>query len=341
MTPLLKWTTPLVCLVGTLASAPPVCAADALAGPPVKRLTAMSMPVGGGVYAEAAKGLLPSRMEGFTLVNASGLDAAPAEENAAEDTEALSESDGVVGDAPEERSIAEQAREAALAFNLVAAAELWRRAADSALKTEEMLLAPRRTAKLMLEAGAAAVAADERDLALVYFRKSIALDGDISPGPDISPDAKELFQQAVSVGPLVLEAPRESVLERVCEAQQVAGILWTAVGVENGEWVVLFKKFIKGEAVGEVETKRFAAPLTDTQIAAEQRRFERLAVGARPPVPQADDTTPKPPVIAKRPWYKKWWFYTAVGAVLIVGGAVGVGVWAASQPDTVDATLHY
>ena len=304
-------------------------------GPPSKRLAVISMPAGNDAHAEAARKLLPSKIGGYSVVTAKPSQAA----TSSEDTEPDQAPDGGVDS---DNSIAEQAREAALAFDLVTAAELWRRAADSALKTEAPLLAPKRTASLLLEAAAAAVAAGETDLALVYFRKSIAVDSSITPGPEISPNAKSIFEQAVLEGPLVLDAPRESVLESVCDTLHVDGVVWASVGVENGEWIVQFKRFITGEAMGEVETRRYTSPLTNAQIADERSRFRRIVVGpsaSKPTTPTAGTGENADP--NRKPWYKKWWFYTAVGAVLIAGGAIGVGVWAASQPETVDATLHY
>ncbi|MCK5795662.1 MAG: tetratricopeptide repeat protein [Deltaproteobacteria bacterium] len=50
-----------------------------------------------------------------------------------------------------------------------------------------------------------------------------------------------------------------------------------------------------------------------------------------PPFVQPDPPeTPKPKVAASSPFYKKWWFWTAVG-VVVVGTATGVGVAAANS----------
>lgn len=314
--------------------------------PKLKRLSVVSQPAGVTRHASAAKQLLPEKVAGYEIVPldlTAGVEINLTPNRAlgtAEDTDTQEAADGGT---PSEKSTAEAARDAALAFDLVTAAELWRRAADTAFKTTDVVLRPRQTAALLLEAGAAAAAADETDLAILSFRRSIAVDGDILPGPEISPAAQTLFRQAVAAGPLLPEAPGETVLEEICEVAHTDGIVWVGVGVENGEWIVLFKRFMRGESVGEVETRRYAAPPAPEELDAERLRFEKIAAGRLAVVEPPKSVTPKDPktLNAKKHWYQKWWFYTAVGAVLIAGGAVGVGVWAASQPETVDATLHY
>ena len=317
---------------------------------PKRRLSIVSTPAGSGPYAQAARDLSPVSVIGFSLV--------PLEQDSASETQmpdaGLSDDTDFDADAawPEsdtdgEKSVAEQAREAALAFDLVAAAELWRREADRVLRTADTVLFPRRTAETLMEAGAASAAAGETDLALAYFRKSIAVDGDIEPGPEISPDAKALFRRAVAEGPSVPEPPRQAVLKAICDAEGTDGVLWTAVGMDNGEWTVLFRTYRRrgGESAGEVEMRRYAAPLDKSETTAERARLEQIAavrpVGVVAPSPALPNKETSQTDEVRKPWYKKWWFYTAVGGVLIAGGVVGVAVWAASREETAEITVNY
>lgn len=51
------------------------------------------------------------------------------------------------------------------------------------------------------------------------------------------------------------------------------------------------------------------------------------------PAAEQTPTTSDAPVVGKRPLYKKWWLWTAVGGVLVVGVAVGVGVGLTASRD--------
>jgi tetratricopeptide (TPR) repeat protein len=55
---------------------------------------------------------------------------------------------------------------------------------------------------------------------------------------------------------------------------------------------------------------------------------------APPPEAAAASVTiehPAPPATAKKPLYKKWWLWTAVGGVVVVGAAIGLGVGLSSS----------
>jgi tetratricopeptide (TPR) repeat protein len=52
----------------------------------------------------------------------------------------------------------------------------------------------------------------------------------------------------------------------------------------------------------------------------------------QPTQPQLVATTPAPPA-EKRPLYKKWWLWTAVGGAIVVGGVVAIAVAATTPKD--------
>lgn len=254
--------------------------------------------------------------------------------------------DGGVGDdyrGEAEPEIAEQAREAALAFDLVLAAELWRRAADELIASESVVFFPERVARTLLEAGAASVAAGERDLALDYFRKAIAIDGDVSPGPEISPDATDLFEKGRALGPALLSIPKDEVLEKISAALGVDGLVWVATGRDGGQWVVSFKLYISGETSSELETRRYPMSFSDKTAKSERHRFggiiARKLLGAALIIEPTVRIRPLETVVSK-PWYRKWWVYV-IGGALIAGGAAGVATWWALQPKETTVTVQY
>ena len=65
------------------------------------------------------------------------------------------------------------------------------------------------------------------------------------------------------------------------------------------------------------------------ELTREQKRHSDLLLGTKKPL------GPKP-IPKKKPFYKKWWFWTVVGAV-VVGTGAGIGVGVSSQDDRVPA----
>ena len=73
----------------------------------------------------------------------------------------------------------------------------------------------------------------------------------------------------------------------------------------------------------------------------ERSRFEELIAHKLfgPPKPK-----PKVEVVAsktKKPWYKKWWVYTAIGGVVAIGAATGIGLYFSLRKDETDVVVHY
>jgi hypothetical protein len=312
------------------------------AGEKQVNLLLVSTPFGEGESARIARALLPESGRGPDFIPISRVDG---DRPGSGVSDGGTEADGGVGWAPEEvdPEIAEQAREAALRFNLVLAAELWRRAADDLVASDAVVFHPKKVARVLMEAGAASSAAGERDLSLDYFRKAIAVESDIRPGPEISPDAKRLFGTARRLGPILLEMPRETVLADICEMVEADGMIWVAAGRDGDAWVVSFKLYVAGSAATELETRRHETPLDDQKIEAEQKRLQGLV--ARKLL--GDESGPKPIVqiglmetTVTKPWYRKWWVYVIGGAV-IAGGAAGITTWLMLQPKEATVTAHY
>ena len=237
----------------------------------------------------------------------------------------------------------EEAREAALAFNLVLAAALWRKEADVLLGSDALLLNPKGVADSLMETGAACAEAQERDLSLFYFRKAIAVDSDVHPGPSISPDAKRIFENARRQGPLLLDIPREPVLLAICRAASVDGIIWVAVGRDQGEWLVAYKTFLVGDTASELETRRYKDFSNPRVVADMQRRFggivARKVVG-RDAANLSLVGISMVKLDVSRPWYRRWWVY-AIGGALLAGGAVGVATWMVLRPEEATVTVNF
>jgi len=235
------------------------------------------------------------------------------------------------------KEIAENAREAALAFQLVEAAGLWRKAADDLLEAETRILNPELVATYHLEAGAASAEAGEKDLALLYFRRALAVDSGIRPGPEISPGAKDLFESALAEGPAHLGTPPNRILLPLCTRWNVDGILWIAVGRDKDGLVVSDKLLLRGDSSGEPEVSHRPPMETgalDEWIVKERKRLARAIF---PLATNTEETTEQE--VKKSPWAKVWWLYTAVGVAAIIG--VGVAVAATSDPPTADVVVHH
>jgi hypothetical protein len=304
----------------------------------VRLLLRVSTPFGTAEGADIAQALLPDSAAGVRFVSISRDSVAAAADKR---SDAGDIADGGMKDG--EPSIAEAAREAALAFNLVLAAELWRRAADELTGSEAVVFRPEAVADVLMEAGAASADAGERSLALRYFRRAVAVYSEIRPGPAISPGAKALFEDGRQQGPVLLEIPRDAVLEEICRATDTDGLVWVAIGRDDQEWAVSYKLYISGETASELETRRHAAPFDGHAAAVERERFEGIlarkllgdAALRRPLI----EIEPVETGVAK-PWYRRWWVY-AIGGALIAGGAAGVATWLVVRPEEATVTAHY
>ena len=230
-------------------------------------------------------------------------------------------------------ALKEQARAAALAFDLVKAALLWREAADRLLSSAAQLYRPSFVASYLLEAAAASVEADQQDLALNYFRKALAVDSDIEVGAAFSPEAKDAFIRARRLGPAEIAMPKEEVLREMIRALHLSGVLWIAVSADADRDMVTEKLVLLTEESFEPET-RLALPSApqalDTWMIAERTRLKNqlnLRMGVE---------TPK-----RKSRYRKWWAYVAAGGVIAAGIASAAAIAHAQAPSTADIVVHH
>ncbi len=287
---------------------------------PALRLVSVTAPAGSSDEAETARGLVPEATKDSYRI--SHISALPSVKRA---------------DIDELLSIAakraEKAKEAALAFDLVLAATLRRQAADDLIKTEALAIEPSVVAKYSLEAGAASVDAGEEDLALLYYRRALAIDSEILPGPSISPRAKEVFDTAQNQGPERLDTPHSRILIKLCTALEVDGIVWISVGRDSGGMVVSEKLLLLNENLSEPETLHHP-PSGEGLHEWSAREKKRLATVILTKLPREPEPVPKP-------WYKKWWIYAVAGGVIAAGAVAGVVVADAVQPKEVDVVVHH
>ncbi len=288
-------------------------------------LIAITSPIGTGEEAGIARSLVPEGNKGE-------LELSPL--SVIEDLGKKGNTDALESRTKER---AENAREAALAFHLVEAAGLWRQAADELLESETRILNPALVATYQLEAGAASAEAGEKDLALLYFRRALAVDSDIRPGPEISPGAKDVFESALVRGPAHLGTPPNRILLPLCTRWNVDGILWITVGRDKDGLVVSDKLLLRGERSGEPEVSHhppMATGALDEWIIKERKRLGRVIL---PRKPNTEGTTEQE--VKKSPWAKAWWLYAAAGVAAIIG--VGVAIAATSDPPTADVVVHH
>lgn len=238
------------------------------------------------------------------------------------------------GETPIEHLITDtttQAKEAALAFDLVQAAQLKRQAADALLNSELLITNPSLVASYLTEAGAASVDAKEGDLATAYFRKALAVDADTEPGPTISPESKQAFEASAAMGPAPLDIPADRIFWKLSADLEVAGILWISVGRDEGGVTVSEKLYITGGHTNEP----IISHRPGTQKEDIEKWIAREKVVLAGLISQKLSTDP-----IKKPWYKRWWVYAAVGGVLIAGAA-GVAIGVSMQQSEVDLVVHH
>jgi len=289
--------------------------------PSPPRFAVVTTPKGKGEEAEIARSLVPQATKGRYRLILSDAAKSGAEVKKIKDIEQQAEKTVL------------QAREAALAFNLVLAAQLKRQAADQLLRTELAALDGSLVAGYLLEAGAASVDAGETDLALVYFRKALAVASDIRPGPTISPEANKAFQAALALGPSRLSTPANPTLRSLSTLLKVDGILWISVGRDEAGLVVSEKFLLVGETVSEPETSQhLQAPLKELDAWTDKERQRLNTI-----ISLKLKKEPEP----KKPWYKKWWIYAAVGGFIVAGTAAGIGIASALPPKEVDVVVHH
>jgi len=228
---------------------------------------------------------------------------------------------------------AEQAKRAALEFNLVDAAGLWRRASDEINEGITTALDPGQVAGYMMQAGAASADAGEEDLALEYFRRALGIDTDTGADARISPAAQVIFNMAREKGPIQIQPPPDRVLKKLCSLLGVQGVLWissgrTDDGLSVSRRLVLSNQTESSSVVthnapsGESELKEWTVGERD-QIAA----FISLSLGNGEKETETE-------------WYESWWFYTALGTA-VAATAAGLVLGLTMGQEKVDVVVHH
>lgn len=286
-------------------------------------IAVVAMPRGAGHEAAIARALIPSNIDGIIelvpldqLMNKTTLN-----------VEMLSDAHG------NEMVLKQQALQAALSFELVKAAELRRQAADGLLASDALATRPGYVASFLLDAAAASIEAGQSDLALIYFRKALAIDADLELDARFSPQAKSVFSEAIKEGPAEIAVPTDEVLEQILTQHGWRGILWIAVGRNAGRNLATEKIALRGGGPPKPET-RLTVPVVQTEqnnwISGEKARIKKEIASALG-LSQS----------AEKPWYKKWWVYAASGGVIAAGIVTAVVVSFAGRPETAQIVVHY
>jgi tetratricopeptide (TPR) repeat protein len=148
--------------------------------------------------------------------------------------------------------------------------------------------------------------------------------------------ALELFKKAY----LNFEEP--AILFNLAQCQRQLG--------DKPEAVKLYRSFLRKvpDSPARPEVERIIARL-ESEIAQEQASKKTPPQGTLAPVERPAPPPSVAPQTAVRetpksvdhtPVYRKWWLWTAVAAVVVVGASVGLGVGLSSQPTKFDPTLH-
>jgi tetratricopeptide (TPR) repeat protein len=123
-------------------------------------------------------------------------------------------------------------------------------------------------------------------------------------------------------------------------------------GGQTSEALTAYKSFLRKlpaapnrvEVEGHIE--RLQRTLDDEQHAREAQQQQRQQQITQPQLTQPQLIVTAPPPAEHKPLYKKWWLWTAVGGVLVVGGVIAIAVAettpknAASPPNTFGVSLH-
>lgn len=292
-----------------------------------RKLVALTFPLSEGLEATTARALIPQGHP--SLYQLISIDRLTSRERTKRSEQIRQET----------QNIAEGAREAALAFHLDEAAQILRRASDALLMSDAVALSPSLVSSFLLEAGSASAQAGDNDYALLYFRKAIAIDAGIRPGPTLPPETLEIFERARKLGPSLLQIPARQVLVELSRLLNVDGVLWISAGTDDQGFQVAEKIILIERAESEPEIRHHPsveANALDRWITSERQRIHQIILLQLPPTPVEHKVT------AKKPWYKKWWVYAVAGGVLAAGGAVtGIVLGTQRDPARVDVVVYH
>jgi hypothetical protein len=223
--------------------------------------------------------------------------------------------------APAPGALEEAARGLELRLKFREAAGVWQKLLDRLVASATLVLDPRRIARVQVALAAAYAEAGEPDLALLQFREALALDAGFRPGPAYPPRVRAIFAKARAAGPALPPTPSDEVLDDVATRLGAKGVLWVAVGREDGQRVLVRRLHLQGARDASAEVRTRLPPDPDdaaTRLATEASRL-RGELATRFPAPPP----PLPPAV---PWFRRTWVVaTGIG----VAGAVVAGIVAA------------
>ncbi|RMG20135.1 MAG: hypothetical protein D6729_03545 [Deltaproteobacteria bacterium] len=239
---------------------------------------------------------------------------------------------GLAGGAPAGlRDLEEEARALELRFAFREAVERWREVVERLSNARTVLLVPGRVARARVGLAAAYANAGERDLAILEFRKALALDAGITAGPEYPPAVRELFAEARRQGPALPVAPDDAVLERLATEAGVEGILWLATGREEGRRYLVRRLHRVGRQGSEEVRVRLPeeAPAARAIAMREGKQLEEELRQAFPEPP------PPPP-----PWHENplvWGSAIGLSAAAVAGVVLALTL----GREKVDVVLRY
>ena len=212
----------------------------------------------------------------------------------------------------------DRARSLELKLRFRKAAAVWQQLLDRLVASPALVLDPGHIARVQVALAAAYAEAGEPDLAVLQFREALALDAGFHPGPAYPPRVRAIFARAKAAGPALPPTPSDAVLDQVATSLGARGVLWVAVGREDGQRVLVRRLHLRGasETSAEVRTRipADASAAKGRLEAAGSRLRAELATAFPAPAP------PPPPAV---PFFHRTWVL-ATGAGVLAAVVAGV-----------------
>ena len=235
--------------------------------------------------------------------------------------------------ATESGELEQLAEERALDFDLVGAAKALREAADKLRRSAWVLVDPQKTSLVHVKAASASADADEDDLALRYFRLALSIHSDGAGGHTLSPKAEDYLARARKEGPLQFGLPNNATLEQIRTGLGADGIVVVTASSERRAVTVTEHLHFSSSSAVEPETHHRLPEEAAEQsewLASEKQRLEGLIASK---FQSADEQ--------KRPWFKRWWIYAAVGGAVAAGVISAFAISNSLDTPLVDITVHH
>lgn len=188
------------------------------------------------------------------------------------------------------------------------------------------------------------------DLAQREFEEAHQLDPALIPGPHYSPQVRAAFEQA-SRGTAARPAPSSEELRKLLRVSGAPAVV--VLGVDPaGERTLLRGAVYSSTSVSYVGVESLLVDVTSEDsrgrgalaLGTQLRRLAEPLYPAPASLPVVGKEITKPPDPGRRlrpgkPWYRRWYTWAAVGAV--VAGVVGVTVPLATRREVVESTVGW